>query len=377
MFKRLPFGINCAPEYFSKIFYKLVAGIPGIEIHIDDILIYAATVEEHDRILHQVLEKLREEGITLNKEKCKFRVNTIDFVVHQISQNGVCILPDRIKAICEYPVPNNKQKLLQFLGMVNVSSKYLPHRFDVLEPLNSSLCNDVQFIWEDKQRKAFKKIKQLLQIAPTLAHYDYRKKVIIQADASSYGVGGVLMQESASGDREVVSTTLSQSQQKYSHIEKEALSLGFSADKFKDYITGINVILETNHKPLLQILQTKPLDDLTPRLQRIRLRLMRFNYTVIYVPGKQLVLADALSRNPIPGYEANSELEVEMPKFIHFIINNIPTTDCMLEKVRIEQEKDELCSKLKEYCIRRWPHLNKIPSKLRPYYPFKGNISLV
>ena len=79
---------------------------------------------------------------------------------------------------------------------------------------------------------------------------------------------------------------MSPSEQKYSQIEKETLSLVHSVEKFKDYVTGINIILETDHKPLLQILKTTPLDDLTPRLQRFRFRLMRYNYDIVYVPGK-------------------------------------------------------------------------------------------
>lgn len=77
---------------------------------------------------------------------------------------------------------------------------------------------------------------------------------------------------------------MSPTEQKYSQIEKEALALAYATENYKEYITGIEITFETDYRPLLQILQLKPIDELTPRLQRIRLRLMRYNYKIIFVP---------------------------------------------------------------------------------------------
>lgn len=109
------------------------------------------------------------------------------------------------------------------------------------------------------------------------------------------------MQENSDTSREIVafsSRMLSDTERHYAQIEKEALALTWAADKFSDYITGVKtLIFETDHKPLLQILQTKNIDDLSPRLQRFRMCLMRYNYTVIliFTPGKNLIIPDALS----------------------------------------------------------------------------------
>lgn len=96
------------------------------------------------------------------------------------------------------------------------------------------------------------------------------------------------------------SRTLTEAEKHYAQIEKECLALVWATEKFKDYIIGIHVILETDHKPLLQILQTKQLNDLSPRLLRLRLKLTKFNYEIKYTPGKDLAVADALSRQPLP-----------------------------------------------------------------------------
>lgn len=380
MYNRLPFGVNCAPEFFSKNFSEILAGIPGVEVHADDVLVFADSMENHDRILTQVLKRLEEAQVTINEKKCLFGVNTVDFLGHRVSKEGISVLPDRVKAIVNFPVPKNKLNVLQFLGMVNFAAKFLPNKSEIVDPLNALIKDDAQFVWFESQQRAFDDIKRLLQTAPMLAHFDYKKKIIVQADASSYGIGGVLIQENTSGDREVVAYTsrkLSDGEQKYSQIEKEALSLVHATEKFKDFVTGINIILETDHKPLLQVLQSKPLDDLTPRLQRIRMRLMRYNYEVRYVPGKQLVLADSLSRNPVAGKQEDLEIEFENAKYVRFVVENIPATNDMINLIKSEQEKDHVCTKIREFCVGEWPAVKHLSEELKPYHAFRNDISLV
>lgn len=379
MFTRLPFGINCAPDYFSQTFSDLFHDLQNVIVYVDDILISANSVAEHNRIIAEVLKRLRNAGFTLNKGKCVFGVKQIEFLGHLISEKGIDVLPSRTSAITNFPTPESKESLMQLLGSLNYVSKYLPNKSHILEPLNSLLKDDVPFKWEDLQQKAFDQVKVLLTKAPTLVHYDYQKNIIIQADASSYGLGSALLQENENKERDVVayaSRTLSNSEKKYSQIEKEALALVYAAEHFKDFITGINVTLETDHRPLIQILQSKPLDELTPRLQRIRMRLMRYNYKVIFVPGKQLVLADCLSRNPIGcTNSAGKDFAEEIDHYVHFVTSHLPATKCMLQKIKDEQEKDYVCAKLKEFCLNKWPTKNRLPSGLSAYFQLKDNIS--
>jgi len=206
-------------------------------------------------------------SMTLNKKKCIFGIKQIEFLGHLISGKGISILPSRVSAILNFPTPKNKESLMQIPGSLNYVSKYLPDKSHILAPLNSLLQDNIPFEWKESQQKAFEKIKNLLAKAPTLAHYDYQKNII---HASSYGLGSALIQEDREKKREIVtyaSRTLTGSERKFSQIEKEALALVYAAEHFKDFITGISIILETDHKPLIQILQSKPLDELTPRLQ--------------------------------------------------------------------------------------------------------------
>ncbi|XP_011859821.1 PREDICTED: uncharacterized protein K02A2.6-like [Vollenhovia emeryi] len=378
MFNRLPFGINCASDYFAKRFADLFYDLENVVTHVDDVLILAEDDEEHERTLHEVLKRLVHEGITLNSEKCTFGVDRIEFLGHIISQEGIEVLPDRVSAISDFPTPTDIKSLQQFLGSVNFVGKFIPNRSKLLEPLTTLLRDNSLFVWGDAQKKAFKEIKTLLSRAPTLAHFDHTKNIIVQADASSYGIGGVLIQEQ-NGQREIVaysSRTLSDPEKRYSQIEKEALGLAIAADKFKEYITGVRVCFETDHKPLIQILQSKPLDEMTPRLQRIRIRLMRYNYVVRWIPGKQLVLADALSRNPRPSSQKEGgDIDIENSRYVRMIVKHMPATDDVMSRLRLEQASDLVCRKLVEYSSNGWPAKDKVPEELRPYHHMAENFS--
>lgn len=308
-----------------------------------------------------------------------FGVKKVEYLGHLISEKGIEILPYRISAITNFPVPKYRESLMQLLGSVNYVSKYLPNKSHILEPLNSLLKDNTPFEWRAIQQKAFNQIKKLLTNAPTLARYDYSKNIIIRADASGYGLGSALLQENKESEREVVvyaSRTLSKTEKKYSQIEKEALALMYAVEHFKDFITGIKITLETDHKPPVQILKTKPLDKLTLRLQRIMMRLMRYDYEVIFVPGKQLVLADCLSRNPVESASSTEkDFEAEIDCYVNFVTNHLPATKVLLQRIKEEQERDVICKKLKEFSLNKWPAKERLPKGLLVYFQLRNSIS--
>ena len=95
------------------------------------------------------------------------------------------------------------------------------------------------------------------------------------------------------------SRTLTATKSRYAQIEKEALAITWACEKFNDYVLGMKFHIQTNHKPLLPLLGNRNLDDLPARIQRFRMRMMKYHYTIEHVPGKELVVADTLSRAPV------------------------------------------------------------------------------
>lgn len=380
MYNRLPFGLNCAPEYFSMKFSQLFEDFDNVVIHMDDVLLYTKNLEEHKQLLTVVLTRLHKAGITINRSKCVFAVPEVRYLGHIINKDGIRPEPERIEAINKFKTPESKKEVMQFLGMINFVSRFIPDKTDTLEPLYSLLKKKVRFVWDIPQKIAFEKIKLLLQEAPILAHYDPSKKIIVSADSSSYGLGAMLTQVNEDGSKSIVayaSRTLSDTEKRYSQIEKECLALVWAVERFKDYVYGISLHLETDHKPLVQILQTKPIDDLTPRLMRLRMRLMRYQYTVEYVPGKLLAIPDALSRNPLNNKQDWDRQDRDIKGFINGIAQNIPVGDVLLERIKQEQSRDEICNKIKEYTSAGWPEKNKTAAKLKDYIQYNTNFSVV
>ena len=158
----------------------------------------------------------------------------------------------------------------------------------------------------------------------------------MSADAS-FGLGAVLLQQDDRGWHPVAfaSRSLSEVEQRYAQIEKEALATVWTCEKFKAYLVGGMFSIETDHKPLVPLLSTKHLDCLPPIVLRFRLRLDRFDYTIYHVPGKELNTTDALSRAPssVTGI-VSQKFQTELGEFIDTITSLFPASKDRLEEYR-------------------------------------------
>ena len=190
------------------------------------------------------------------------------------------------------------------------------------------------YFWHcgDKQKEAFNELKSFIS-APILALYDPNKETKINADASSYGIRGVVLQKQENDEWKPVSyisRALTDTESRYSQIEKECLAFTWACERSSDYILGKPFVGETNHKPLVPLLTTHTLDKIPPRIQRFRMRLMRFNLQkMVHVPGKQMYTSDALSRLLKKPAESESCLvpEDEMNAFVGRVIDLLPTSE--------------------------------------------------
>ena len=114
--------------------------------------------------------------------------------------------------------------------------------------------------------------------------------------------------------------------------------------------------METDHKPLVPLLSTKNLDDLPPRVLRFRLRLMRYNFSIVYTPGKFLYIPDALSRSPLPQSGDQYDLQEPVEAFIANIVSVLPATPDRLVLIRTAQKQDEILSQ-----VTKWVGQTKSP----------------
>ena len=239
----------------------------------DDILVYGSTQAEHDS--HLVLDKIKASGATLNEGKCQFLKKSIEFLGHIINSSGIRSDPDKVRAIVEMKSPVNVTEVRRFLGMANQMSKFSPHLVDKAKPLQDLVSPKNQWAWTENQQHAFETIKHELSSQPILVLYNPEADTIVAADASSIGFGAVLTQKQQSDQWLSIAYAWTPTESKYAQIEKEALALTYSCERFQKYLIGKSFHLHTNHKPLVPIFSAKSLEELSLRVQRFRLHRLK------------------------------------------------------------------------------------------------------
>ena len=156
-----------------------------MSVYIDDILITGENKEEHLKTLAQVLSKLEQAGLRVQKPKCKFMAPSVIYLGHMIDQYGLRPLKEKIEAIQNAPAPKNVSELRSYLGLLTYYSKFLPNMAQVLAPLYKLLRKDVQWRWANKEKKAFQASQELLTSSSLLVHFDPDLDLILMCDASS------------------------------------------------------------------------------------------------------------------------------------------------------------------------------------------------
>ena len=188
--------------------------------------------------------------------------------------------PSKIAAIIDLKPPEDLTQLRQIKGMVNYLGRFVPNLSEVMQPMFELLKSSNAFLWGPSQQEAFDELKQILTSQPVLVYNDMTNPILISADASSYAIGGCLLQEHDGVLKPVAycSRSLNDSEKRWAQIEKELLALVFCCEKMSHFLVGLpKFTLLTDHKPLVPLINDKDLDRNPFRCQRLVMRLMRFN----------------------------------------------------------------------------------------------------
>lgn len=373
---RLPFGLSVSSEIFQKRVNQALDRLDGILNITDDILIYGVGAsdeearEDHDRKLENLLKRCREHGIALNRKKLRLRVTEVTFMGHVFTNKGLKVDPEKARAVVEMTRPVDAEGIQRLNGFVNYLAKFLPRLADIMEPLRRLARPDVDFIWTDEQENALKEIKRLVTDAPVLAYFDHTLELEIQCDASKSGLGAALLQNG----RPVayVSRALTPTEQRYAQIEKELLAIVFSLEKFNHYTYGRHVKVQSDHKPLEAILR-KPLASAPRRLQGMMMRLQKYSFDVRYERGKNMHLADTLSRAYLPTTEHPSGAEFENINAASFL----PVSEAKLREIQKATAEDTTLQALKDTILNGWPEERKnIPPEITAYFSLRDELAI-
>lgn len=298
-YNRMPFGLKNAPPTFQRMMNNALRGLIGNAcfVYLDDIIIYGNTLEEHNKKLIDVLNRLRQSDLKLQPDKCEFLRPELEFLGHVISEEGVKPNPKKIEAVKNFPAPLNAKQIKQFLGLAGYYRKFIKDFSKIAKPLTELLKKDIDWYWTEKQEQAFDLLRTALTTAPVLQYPDFTQSFVVTTDASNYAVGAVLSQGPIGKDRPVAyaSRTLNKAEQRYSTTEREMLAIQWAAKHFRQYLYGKHFQIVTDHKPLIWILKaTDP--PTNSRLMRLRMKLEEYEYEPIYKKGSLNTNADALSR---------------------------------------------------------------------------------
>ena len=218
---------------------------------------------------------------------------------------------------------------------------FQPDYLSLLNPSSELSKEKVPFNWGLEHDNAFQLIKKEIMAAPILAYYNPTKPTILQPDASCKGLGACLLQN----EKPIyfASKALTETQKGYVVIELESLAVVWVMEKFHYFLYGNEFILETDQKPL-EVILSKSLNQVTPRLQRILILIRTFPYhfKVRYIPGQTNHVADCLSRL---GFQKDY---ISLPKLqVNQITSQLKARSNSLQNIQTATQADEKLTILK------------------------------
>eukprot|EP00731_Ephydatia_muelleri_P028865 Em0020g509a len=334
-YNRLPFGVASAPAIFQRVIEGILSGIHHVYAYMDDVLVANDTEAEHLSTLEEVLARLEQYGVRLNKAKW----------------DGVRPTQEKLQAIVDAPAPKDVSQLKSFLGL--------------------------QWCWGAEQEEAFKRAKSQLASDVVLAHFD-PQQLAVACDASPYGVGAVLSHLYNDGSERPIayaSRSLAPAERKYSHIEKEGLAVVFGVKKFHQYLLGRKFVVFSDHKPLQFLFcETRPVPPMaSARIQRWALTLSAYNYQIAYRPSQLQANADGLSRLPLKGEEPG---DVPLPGDTILMMESLSNADSVVTATTIRSwtDKDIVLSLVRRMVLHGWQP--QASDEFRPYEQRKLELSV-
>ncbi|KAG7594094.1 Zinc finger CCHC-type superfamily [Arabidopsis thaliana x Arabidopsis arenosa] len=306
----MPFGLTNAPSTFMRLMNQVLRSYISkfVVVYFDDILIYSKNLNDHLEHLELVLKSLRKEGLYANLKKCMFCTNRLIFLGFVVSEQGLQVDEEKIRAIQEWPTPTTIGHVRSFHGLASFYRRFVRDFSTVAAPLTAVIKKNAPFSWGAAQDTAFNTLKDRLTHAPVLALPDFEEMFEVECDASGLGIGAVLHQRK----RPVAffSEKLSGATLNYPTYDKELYALVRALETWQHYLLSKEFIIHTDHETLKHL---RGQTSLKRRHAKWLEFIETFPYVIKYKKGKENVVADALSRR----YALISTMEARVMGFEH------------------------------------------------------------
>lgn len=296
---RMPFGLMTAPAVFQRaIMTALRTHLDNVLVYMDDVLIKCKTFAEGLQILDKVLAALTEAGFTVNAKKCSFFKTSIEYLGNVIERGTVHPSPRKIEALEKSVVPTNVKQVRQFCGLAGYFRRFIPSFSERLIPLYNLTKKDAKFRWTADCESVRLDIIRRLTSAPVLTIFQEGLPTELHTDASSTGLGAVLIQIQ-DGRQHVIaymSMRTTEPESHYHSYELETLAIVRAIKHFRQYLYGRHFTIVTDCNA---VKSSSSKHELLPRIHRWWSFLQHYDFKIEYRPGNRMKHADYFSRNPI------------------------------------------------------------------------------
>ena len=259
----MPFGLKMSQDVFQMQMDQITNRLPGIIAIHDDICVYGKDTTEHNYSLLKLMQTAQDHGLVFNSNKCSIHQPQILFYGTIFMVQGMKPDPVKVQALQDLPAPHTPKQLQSFLGLVNHLQPFIPS----LASKTTFLCEqETNWDWNPSTNQSFHCLKSHIcntLLRTTLAYYDCTQPLVLQTDASEYGLSAALLQN----NRPIAfaSKNLTDVETRYANIERECLSVCYGLENFHTYIYAKHVIVQNDHK-CLEMIQRKPIHAAQPRL---------------------------------------------------------------------------------------------------------------
>jgi len=300
-FVRLPFGLANAVSYFqrfiaivvlSELMYKIV------ENYVDDVIVTGLEEDDFVQNVEAVFKKFDEHNIKVNPKKVKLGLHQVECVGHVVDKEGVHFSRSKLDSVLNFKKPEYAAQMKSFLGLSNYFRSHVKNYSELSRPLNDMVAMNPynrrnKLIWTPETTQAYETLKLRIHECPKLFFMLDGCPIHLYSDASDYGIGAYLVQiiEGKEVPIAFISKTLNTSQRKWSTPEKECYAIYYSLIKLEHLLLDTEFTIHTDHKNLTFLDESA-----NARVNRWKLALQEYRFTIEYIKGADNVVADAFSR---------------------------------------------------------------------------------